>query len=108
MWLVSAERVPDWGAGAEGLGVPRTLAPRSGGRLAAAEGIAGTGYLYLFAHCPSPGDGSSSLCGRRRFAARRLYLCQGDARTVRYARLEPAGTGSLPLRWSRAHGLRYG
>lgn len=106
LWLISAEAVPDWFAGAKGLGLPALFGGRGGnGRISAAPGMQGSGWLFAFAHCPDPAKGSMSESGRLTQQVRRLYLCQGDAHFVRYARLHLGKSPPAELGWSRPTAL---
>ncbi|MBB6238054.1 hypothetical protein HDC90_002682 [Pedobacter sp. AK013] len=50
LWLISAEKVTDWGAGALGIGIPENLVGQSKQwSILPKDGIKGSGYLYLFA-----------------------------------------------------------
>jgi hypothetical protein len=79
LWLVSAEKVDDWPAGAKGLGIPQNLAGKSNTwAIKAGKGIKGAGYLYVFANTdknkPLVAD---NLSGKRRVqACSKLYICQ--------------------------------
>jgi hypothetical protein len=87
MWLVSAEAVENWQDGAVGLGVPAAFALHDArNRVAAAPGIAGKGWLFLFAR--SKGEPMASPHAKRRFQkCKAFYLCQVSDRAVRYRKI---------------------
>ncbi|RWY45998.1 hypothetical protein [Mucilaginibacter gilvus] len=98
LWLVSAEKVDDWGKGAKGLGIPADLVGDNiNWAIRAHKGISGPGYLYVFANTdkakPIMADNLSTK--RRIQGCLKLYVCQvtetGIAWTMIYGdRLTPA------------------
>jgi hypothetical protein len=79
LWLVSAEKVADWGTGAKGLGIPADLVgDNTIWATKARKGVSGPGYLYVFANTdkakPVMADNLSAK--RRIQACLKLYVCQ--------------------------------
>ena len=79
LWLVSAEAVSDWSAGAQGTGIPTDLigADKRWAQASRLGANAGDGYLFVFAAdleedllpCPSDGARAIVACGT-------VYVCQ--------------------------------
>lgn len=101
LWLVSAERVADWVAGAQGVGIPPGLA---GGALHAVTraqpGIAGPGMLFLFVVPQGESSPAAPANGRRRIQCSTAYICQATVSATAWARFAPFRPTALA--WSVA------
>lgn len=89
LWLVSAEAVPHWRAGARALGIPAALF----GDVTWAQGheqLDGSGWLMVFAD-PADLDRKAPANGVRRVVdCKWLYVCQVDAVSVRWTAIDSA------------------
>lgn len=88
LWVVSAERVPDWARGASGHGLPQAV---FGGNLSwaivARPGITGCGMLYVLVEPKGSGNQVPRMSGRRRMECRAVYLCQATKDKAAWVRL---------------------
>lgn len=107
-WLVSAEKVADWGAGALGIGIPENLIGQSKQwSTLAKDGIKGSGYLYLFAKPKynKPDDLQTYNwvapdSKRRRMDFDYLVVCQVTQNRLAWCKLLAKDLGSQPeLNW---------
>ncbi len=93
LWLISAEKVADWGQGAKGIGIPPDLA---GSTIKwATEGrVSGPGYLYVFASITKPKDYWPDPPSRKRKlqSCAKIYVCQVSGQQIAWTELPAEGT----------------
>lgn len=107
-WLISAEKVADWGTGAFGIGIPENLIGQSKQwSIRAKDGIEGSGYLYLFAkpkydqsEDPQTYNWVAPDSKRRRMDFDYLVVCQVTQNRLAWCKLPVKDLGSQPeLNW---------
>ncbi|ARS39385.1 hypothetical protein CA265_06850 [Sphingobacteriaceae bacterium GW460-11-11-14-LB5] len=110
-WLISAEKVSDWGTGALGIGIPDNLIGLSKQwSTQAKDGIQGSGYLYLFAQPqydkqddPQTYHWVAPDSKRRRMGFDYLVICQVTQNRLAWCKLLPKDLGGQPqLNWKYA------
>jgi len=92
LWLVSAEKVNNWDAGATGQGIPSDLVGNSI-KWATGGKVSGPGYLYVFVSITDPGkywpDPSSDK--RKIQPCSHIYVCQVTEQKMVWTALPPTG-----------------
>jgi hypothetical protein len=100
LWLVSAEAV-DWKTGASGLGLPKSFAGTHFDQMTKPyKGIAGNGYLYIFALTEfSYPDDNDANRGRQECTV--VFVCQVTEKQINFVQLPGGGAGQLQqLNWT--------
>jgi hypothetical protein len=110
LWLVSAEKVSDWNAGAKGFGIPDDLL--NGGRAAATtaqSNIKGAGYLYVFVNTIQEDDlenihwDKEDAAGKRRWqTCETIYVCQVTEKAIAYCRLKGNPPDAADVTWTQS------
>jgi hypothetical protein len=92
LWLVSAEKVADWGQGAKGIGIPPDLAGSSA-KWATGGRVSGPGYLYVFAVITKPKDYWPDKPSRKRKlqTCSKIFVCQVAGQQIAWTELPAIG-----------------
>lgn len=105
LWLVSAEKVDDWNAGAKGFGIPDELF--EGGRTQATTAqpnIKGPGYFYVFVNTIKEDDlehihWEEAGSKRRWQTCETIYVCQVTAKNIAYCIFKGNPPATAPVNW---------
>jgi hypothetical protein len=108
MWLVSAEKVNDWSAGAKGFGIPDDLFENGVTEATTAKtNIKGPGYLYVFVNTIKEDDlehihWDKHNPKRRWQTCETIYVCQVTETTIAFCTLKGNPPDSKNIQWTES------